>query len=45
VACELAVAVAFAAVVSLWIALALVLLGGAVALGGRAHRRTPEVFS
>jgi hypothetical protein len=41
VTCELAVAVAFAAVLSPWVALALVLLGGAVALGGWAHRRTP----
>ena len=40
VVCELAAAVAFAAVLSLWAALALVLLGGACALGGRARRRT-----
>jgi len=41
VTCELVVAAAFAAVLSLWVALALVLLGGALALGGRAQRRTP----
>jgi hypothetical protein len=40
VAAELAVAVAFAAVLSPWIAVALVLLGAAV-VGGRARRRAP----
>ena len=40
VGCELAVAVAFAAVLSPWVALALVLLGAAAA-GARLRRRTP----
>ena len=41
VACELLVGVAFAAVLSPWLGLALALVVGAVALGARARRRTP----
>ena len=41
VACEGLVAVAFAGVLSLWLALALALLAGAVALAGRARRQAP----
>ncbi len=40
VGCEMAVAVAFAAVLSPWVVLALVLLGATVA-AGRLRRRTP----
>jgi hypothetical protein len=40
VACELLVAVAFTAVLSLWLALALALLGVAAALAGQARRQT-----
>ncbi len=41
VACELLTAVAFAAVLSLWLALALALVGGAIALAGLARRHAP----
>jgi hypothetical protein len=41
VGCEILVAVAFAAVLSLWLAVALALLGLAVVLGGQVRRRTP----
>jgi hypothetical protein len=41
VACELAVAIVFAALISPWLALALLLLGASVA-AGRMYRRSPE---
>jgi hypothetical protein len=41
VACEVLVAVAFAAILSPWLGLTLALLAGAVALAGRARRQAP----